>query len=83
VAACSPPRTSGEGDGKPRGFATVSYTVVVEQGKARLEQVDAKAETLSAEHLACIKKAFEGVGFDTPTDQAPGRYPITLQFAVP
>jgi hypothetical protein len=82
VAACSPPRTS-EMAGKNRGFASISYTLVIETGKAELEQVDAKADFLDAEHLGCIKKAFEGVGFDVAADQAPGRFPVTLQMAVP
>jgi hypothetical protein len=82
LTQCSPP-PAGSGD-QPRDFVVVGFTIVVDQGKVSLEGVDvSEAPNLTPEHRECLKKAFSAVAFELTAEQEPGRFPVTLQFAVP
>ena len=80
IARCSPPDRAG----KPKDLLVLGFTIVVENGKVSLDEVQVgDSANVTAEHRECIKSAFETVGFDPPAGQSDGRFPVTLQYAVP
>jgi hypothetical protein len=80
IAKCAPPERAG----KPKDLLVMGFTIVVENGKVSLDEVQVgDSANVTPEHRECIKQAFQSVGFEPPAGQSDGRFPVTLQYAVP